>query len=74
MCLAQGPQHSDVGEARTRGPSKMGPVHKTLVLIAYASNEGSDEPAHLRSLVRAFVARAHKGEDVDEGSRRIKGI
>ena len=21
MCLAQGPQHSDAGEARTRGPS-----------------------------------------------------
>ena len=21
MCLAQGPQHSDLGEARTRGPS-----------------------------------------------------
>ena len=21
MCLAQGPQHSDPGEARTRGPS-----------------------------------------------------
>ena len=24
-----------------------------------ASNEGSDEPAHLRSLVKAFVAHTH---------------
>ena len=52
----------------------MGPVHEILVLIAYASYEGLDEPAHLRSLARAFMARAHKEEDVDEGSHRIIGI
>ena len=28
-----------------------------LVLIAYASSEGSGEPAHLRSLARTFAAR-----------------
>ena len=31
-----------------------------LVLIAYASSEGSDEPAHPRSLARAFAARSYK--------------
>ena len=31
-----------------------------LVLIAYASSEGSGEPAHLRSLARIFAARSYK--------------
>ena len=31
-----------------------------LVLIAYASSEGSDEPAHPRSLARTFAARSYK--------------
>ena len=31
-----------------------------LVLIAYASSEGSGEPAHLRSLARTFAARSYK--------------
>ena len=34
------------------------PVHEILVLIAYASSEGSDDPAHERSPLRAFAARA----------------
>ena len=31
-----------------------------LVLIAYASSEGSGEPAHPRSLARTFAARSCK--------------
>ena len=34
-----------------------GPVHETFVFIAYASNEGLDEPTHLRSITIAFAAR-----------------
>ena len=31
-----------------------------LVLIAYASSEGSGEPAHLRSLARTSAAHSYK--------------
>ena len=31
-----------------------------LVLIAYASNEGSGEPAHARSLAKTSAARSYK--------------
>ena len=31
-----------------------------MVLIAYASSEGSGEPAHPRSLARTFPARSYK--------------
>ena len=31
-----------------------------LVLIAYASSEGSDKPAHPRSLARTSAARSYK--------------
>ena len=37
-----------------------GPRQVNLVLIAYASSEGSGEPAHLRSLARTFAARTYK--------------
>ena len=37
-----------------------GPRQANLVLIAYASSEGSGEPAHLRSLVRTSAARSYK--------------
>ena len=37
-----------------------GPRQANLVLIAYASSEGSGEPAHLRSLARTFAARSYK--------------
>ena len=33
-----------------------GPIHKGLVCIAYASNEGSNEAVHSHSLARAFPA------------------
>ena len=36
------------------------PVQESLVLVAYASSEGSGETAHLRSLARAFENRAKK--------------
>ena len=39
-----------------------GPVHDTFVFIAYASSEGLDEPAHLRSVTTAFAARTVKIE------------
>ena len=37
-----------------------GPCQANLVLIAYASSEGSGEPAHPRSLARTFAARSYK--------------
>ena len=40
--------------------SLIGPRHANLVLIAYASSEGSGEPAHPRSLARTFAARSYK--------------
>ena len=36
-----------------------GPCQANLVLIAYASCEGSGEPAHPRSLARTFAARSY---------------
>ena len=35
----------------------IGPRQANLVLIAYASSEGSGEPAHLRSLARTLATR-----------------
>ena len=35
-----------------------GPRQANLVLIAYASSEGSGEPAHPRSLARTSAARS----------------
>ena len=37
-----------------------GPRQANLVLTAYASSEGSGEPAHPRSLARTFAARSYK--------------
>ena len=37
-----------------------GPRQANLVLIAYASSEGSGEPAHPRSLARTYAARSYK--------------
>ena len=37
-----------------------GPRQANLVLIAYASSEGSGEAAHPRSLARTFAARSYK--------------
>ena len=36
-------------------------IHKGLVRIAYASNEGSNEAVHSHSLARAFPALNKKG-------------
>ena len=35
------------------------PVHKIMVPIAYASSEGSDEPAHPRKIASALTAHIH---------------
>ena len=40
--------------------SLIGPRQANLVLIAYASSDGSGEPAHSRSLARTFAARSYK--------------
>ena len=40
--------------------TQFGPRQANLVLIAYASSEGSGEPAHPRSLARTFAARSYK--------------
>ena len=37
-----------------------GPRQANLVLVAYASSEGSGEPAHPRSLARTSAARSYK--------------
>ena len=37
-----------------------GPRQANMVLIAYASSEGSGEPAHPRSLARTSAARSYK--------------
>ena len=37
-----------------------GPRQANLVFIAYASSEGSGEPAHPHSLARTFAARSYK--------------
>ena len=39
-----------------------GPVHDSFAFITYASSEGLDEPAHLRSVTTAFAARTVKIE------------
>ena len=39
---------------------EIGPRQANLVLIAYASSEGSGEPAHPRSLARTSAARSYK--------------
>ena len=36
------------------------PAHEIMVLITKATNEGSDEPVHPRSLARAFAVRTHE--------------
>ena len=38
----------------------LGPLQVILVLIAYASSEGSGEPAHPHSLARTSTARPYK--------------
>ena len=38
----------------------IGPRQANLLLIAYASSEGSGEPAHPRSLARTSAARSYK--------------
>ena len=37
------------------------PAHEIMVLITKATSEGLGEPAHPRSLTRAFAVRTHKG-------------
>ena len=50
----------------TSGPRNLskdelfGPRQANLVLIAYASSDGSGEPAHPRSLARTSAARSYK--------------
>ena len=43
-----------------RGSTIHGPRQANLVLIAYASSDGSGEPAHPGSLARTFAARLYK--------------
>ena len=46
--------------ARIKEAKLYGPRQANLVLIAYASSNGSGEPAHPRSLARTFAARSYK--------------
>ena len=59
--------HADNPKAYCNLPGKLkddkssdGPRQANLVLIAYASSEGSGEPAHPRSLARTFATRSYK--------------
>ena len=36
------------------------PAHEIMVLITQATSEGSGEPAHARSLARAFAVPTHE--------------
>ena len=45
---------------RKTSDTLIGPRQANLVLIVYASSEGSGEPAHSRSLARTFAARSYK--------------
>ena len=47
-----------------------GPRQANLVLIAYASSEGSGEPAHPRSLARTSAARSIQAVNQEEPSDR----
>ena len=71
---AVSPEHLKIAHKRWdkyEGSAKFyRPVQENLVLVAYASSEGSDETAHLRSLARAFENRAKKW-NIDEGSAKF---
>ena len=45
---------------RSHTAHSYGPRQANLVLIAYASSEGSGEPAHPRSLARTSATRSYK--------------
>ena len=47
-------------EHYSNNPKLYGPRQANLVLIAYASSEGSGEPAHPRSLARTFATRSYR--------------
>ena len=49
-----------------------GPIHKGLVCIAYASNEGSNEAVHSHSLARAFPA-LNKKRNITQASGLLYG-
>ena len=49
-----------VREIEITGKNMDGLRQANLVLIAYASSEGSGEPAHPRSLARPSAARSYK--------------
>ena len=56
--LIRGSAH--FGEKIKTKESSFGPRQANFVVIAYASSEGSGEPAHARSLARTFAARSYK--------------
>ena len=51
---------NSVGASTQPCLTPFGPRQANLVLITYASSEGSGEPAHPRSLARTFAARSYK--------------
>ena len=53
-------QLQDRGQSKTCLLPTYGPRRANLVLIAYASSEGSGKPAHPRSLARTSAARSYK--------------
>ena len=52
--------HTQYSETASGYLMIIGPHQANLVLTAYASSEGSGEPAHSRSLARTSAARSYK--------------
>ena len=50
------------------------PAHEMMVFSPQATSDGSSDPAHPRSLTRAFAVRTHEVWEVDEGSDHKSGI
>ena len=50
------------------------PAHEIMVLITKATREASGEPAHPRSLARAFAVRKNERIEVDKGSDKKSDI
>ena len=60
LCTLMVAKDQMLPNADSKDSDQTGPRQANLVLIAYASSEGSGEPAHPRSLARTSAARSYK--------------
>ena len=56
MCLVMWPKDAD-RMANSVDSDQSEPGHTKTCLMTYANNKGTDQPAHLRSLISTFVVR-----------------